>query len=71
MGSPSQGTPCAGVRPRTTHSEEAVYNLPIRGQTVVLRKGLLCPVCLHPDSDVAEAWQTENLLGFWSPRQGY
>jgi hypothetical protein len=20
---------------------------------------------------MAEAWQTENLLGFWSPEQGY
>jgi hypothetical protein len=33
MCSPSRGTPCAGVRPRTTNSEDAVYNLPIRGQT--------------------------------------
>jgi hypothetical protein len=38
---------------------------------VTLRKGILAPVRFHPDSDVAEAWQPENLLGFWSPWQGY
>jgi hypothetical protein len=31
---PSRGTCCAGVRPRTTNGEVAVWNLPIRGQTV-------------------------------------
>jgi hypothetical protein len=38
---------------------------------VALRKEILGPIRLHPDSNVAEAWQTESFLGFFSLRQGY
>jgi hypothetical protein len=38
---------------------------------VALRKGILASICLHPDSNVAESWQTENFLGLCRPRQGY
>jgi hypothetical protein len=38
---------------------------------VALHKAILGPIRLHPDSNVAEAWQTESFLGFCSFRQGY
>jgi hypothetical protein len=38
---------------------------------VALRKGILGSIRLHPDNNVAEVWQTENFLGFCSPRHGY
>jgi hypothetical protein len=31
---------------------------------MALRKPILSSICLHPDCDVAEAWQSENFLGF-------
>jgi hypothetical protein len=36
---------------------------------VTLRNSALGSVCLHPDSNVAEAWQTENFLGLCRPRK--
>jgi hypothetical protein len=36
-----------------------------------LHKDILNSICLHLDCDVAEAWQSENLLGFCHPWQGY
>jgi hypothetical protein len=38
---------------------------------VALRKNILGSISLHPDSNMAEAWQTENFLGLCRPRQGY
>jgi hypothetical protein len=38
---------------------------------VALGKSVLGYISLHPDSNVAEAWQTENFLGLCRPRQGY
>jgi hypothetical protein len=38
---------------------------------VALRESALGSICLHPDSNVAEAWQMENFLGFCRTRQGY
>jgi hypothetical protein len=38
---------------------------------VALGKNILSSISLHPDCDVAEVRQTENLLGLWCPRQGY
>jgi hypothetical protein len=38
---------------------------------VTLRKTILGSVCLHPDHDVAEAWQTEYFVGFFRPGQGH
>jgi hypothetical protein len=38
---------------------------------MALRKTILSSICLHPDCDVAEAWQSEDFLGFFRPRQGY
>jgi hypothetical protein len=38
---------------------------------MVLGKGILGSVSLHPDSNVAEASQTENFLGLCCPRQSY
>jgi hypothetical protein len=38
---------------------------------MALRKTILSSICLYPDCDVAEAWQSEYFLGFCSPRQGY
>jgi hypothetical protein len=38
---------------------------------VALGKSILGSVSLHPDSIVAEAWQTENFLGLCHPQQGY
>jgi hypothetical protein len=35
---------------------------------VALRKGILVPIRLQPDSNVAEAWQMENFPRFCSPR---
>jgi hypothetical protein len=38
---------------------------------VALRKTILNSICLCPDCDVAEAWQSENFLEFFCPWQGY
>jgi hypothetical protein len=38
---------------------------------VALRKRILGSICLHPDSSVAEARQTENFQGLCRPWQGY
>jgi hypothetical protein len=38
---------------------------------VALRKKILGSVCLHPDSTVTEARQTENFLGLCPPWQSY
>jgi hypothetical protein len=38
---------------------------------VALSKSILGSINLHPDSNVAEAWQTENFLGLCRSRQGY
>jgi hypothetical protein len=38
---------------------------------VALGKSILGSISLHPDSNVAEARQTENFLGLCSPRQSF
>jgi hypothetical protein len=35
-----------------------------------LRKAILSFICLYPDRDVAECWQSENLFGFCRSGQG-
>jgi hypothetical protein len=36
---------------------------------VALRESALGSICLHPDNNVAEAWQMEDFLGFCRSRQ--
>jgi hypothetical protein len=73
MSSPSRGTPCAGTAPAPQAARWLFAICPYVAKllaAVALRKGILGPVRLYPDSVVAEAWQTENILSFESPRQG-
>jgi hypothetical protein len=37
---------------------------------MALCKAILSFICLYPDCDAAECWQSENLLGFCSVEQG-
>jgi hypothetical protein len=70
----SRGTPCAGDRPRSTSSGEVACSYPdvVELLTVMaLRKTILSFIGLYLDCDVAEAWQSENLLGFCRRRQSY
>jgi hypothetical protein len=38
---------------------------------IALHKTILSSICLYLDCDVAEAWQSENFLGFCRSQQGY
>jgi hypothetical protein len=74
------GSPCAGVRPRTTKSGRLFAISPEVAKllaVVALGKNILGGstslhpgsnvTTLHPDSNVAEAWPTENFAGTLPP----
>jgi hypothetical protein len=72
--SPARDTPCAGVRPRTTNSGGLFAICPDVAEllaVVAVRKITLGSIYLRPDSNMAEARQTENFLGLCRPWQGY
>jgi hypothetical protein len=68
---PSPGSLCAGVRTTTAWrlfagSPDVATLLTV----VALGNSNLGSISLHLDSNLAEAWQTENFLGHCRPRQG-
>jgi hypothetical protein len=74
MYSLSQGTLSAGDGPCATSSREVLAVYPDVAEllaVMALHKTILSSICLYPDCNVTEDWQSENFLGFSRPRQGY